>query len=993
MSESHGELSLIVATADTQFGAGVADTVESTADDVSANCVRTTSSDTLAIAERDRVDGVLLDANIEDPVSAVETASAADVPVVLLANSSQEVISRALDAGAIDVMPRTTTPSQYELVVDRIAAHSGSTHSNEQADRTSYSPEYEQIFNKVTDAIAVFDPESAEILDVNDSYHDLLGYDDLETIQELGIDGLSATDEGYTVERARDLIRAVGETGTSTTVEWQAEDSDGGRLWLEVTLSLAEVGGNKRVLSIQRDVTERRELEKTYRDIFENVSDGLVVHDPETGEILEVNDRYCEITGYEREELLEDTIRLILPADEEYSYEDAIERIRRARAEGPQLFEFKGQRKDGEGFVGEIHLRTVDIRGTERVLASVRDITERKRREEEYEQIFNGVNDSIVIQDPETAEPIDANETFLDRLGYEDVDAVREHGFEEFTAADSGYTVERAKELCRRVMETGEPEVVEWKQETKDGDQRWIEGTVDSTVIRGEDRILSIQRDITDRKRRERAIQSLQDATERLQSAQTPADVATIAVEAASEALDFPMARCWLFDTETETLDPVAETDSIEDNNVTWEAPPNSYEYDVFLDDTITEYTPREQGSGNALSTGVLLPLASHGLVAAGTYEDTQPDSTVLDVAKALADHVTTALDRVEREQAVRVSERRFRLIAERIDEVIYLAKPDFSEVLYVNPAYEDIWGHSTDELYDDARAFLDAVDPRDRDGFESQFEEMIADIQAGEGDRSYEFEFRVRHPDEGLRWVTASGYSVELSDGTRRFVGIAEEVTDRKRREQRLEVFNRILRHNLRNQLDVIRSHAEELRYGTASNDADHIISAVDELAAIGAEARRTDQIVSTEEAAEELSLSDIVETRIAELTPARTDVDVTVDASGPATLVTNRDAIRVAVESALENAIEYAESHVSVSIVDERDGYSLFIHDDGPGIPREELVPIEAGTETTLAHGTGLGLWQLRWGVNRCNGELSFDISDGTSVCLFIPDQSEDV
>jgi PAS domain S-box-containing protein len=990
MSESHGELYLIVATADAQFGAGVVDAVETTVDGVRADCVKVASSDTLTIVERDPVDGLLLDATVENPVSAVETATTADVPVVLLANSSQDQITRALDAGAIDVVPRTTTSAQYELVADRIAAHSDSTTPT---DGTTHSQEYEEIFNKVTDAIAVFDPESAEILDVNDSYHELLGYDDLKTIQDLGIDGLSATDEGYTAERARELIREVGDTGTSTTVEWQAEDSDGDRIWLEVTLSLAEVGGNTRVLSIQRDVTERRELEQTYQDIFENVSDGLVVHDPETGEILEVNDRYCEITGYSREELLEDTIRLILPDNEAYSYEDAIHRIRRARAAGPQLFEFKGQRKDGEQFVGEIHLRTVDIRGTERVLASVRDITERKRREQEYEQIFNGVNDSIVIQDPETAEPIDANETFLNRLGYDDIDAVREHGFEEFTATDSGYTKERAQELCQRVMETGEPAVVEWKQVTKDGDERWIEGTVDSAVIRGEDRILSIQRDITGRKRRERAIQALQDATERLQSAQTSAAVGAIAAEAASEALDLPMARCWLFDSETETFDPVAETDAIEEKNITWEISPDSYEYEVFLDDTITEYTPREQNSGTTLSTGVLLPLANHGLVAAGTYEDTQPDSTVLDVAKALADHVTTALERVEREQAVRESERRFRLIAERIDEVIYLAEPDFSEVLYVNPAYEDIWGHSTDELYDDARAFLDAVDPRDRETFEFQFDEMIADIQAGEGDQSYEFEFRVRHPEEGIRWVTASGYSVELSDGTHRFVGIAEEVTDRKRREQRLEVFNRILRHNLRNQLDVIRSHAEELRDATATDDADHIISAVDELAAIGAEARRTDQIVSTSDAAAELSLSDVVKTHIADLALGHTAVDITVDVSGPAVLVTNREAIEVAVESALENAVEYAESQVTVSIVDERDGYTILIQDDGPGIPQEEIVPIKTGTETTLAHGTGLGLWQLRWGVNRCNGELSFDTSDGTTVCLFIPDQSENV
>jgi len=76
----------------------------------------------------------------------------------------------------------------------------------------------------------------------------------------------------------------------------------------------------------------------------------------------------------------------------------------------------------------------------------------------------------------------------------------------------------------------------------------------------------------------------------------------------------------------------------------------------------------------------------------------------------------------------------------------------------------------------------------------------MVADIAGSDGE---------------VKWVSATGYSVELSGGEQRFVGIVEDITDRKRREQRLEVLNRVLRHNLRNQIDVIRSHAEVLGEG----------------------------------------------------------------------------------------------------------------------------------------------------------------------------------
>ncbi|MFB6227217.1 MAG: PAS domain S-box protein, partial [Halobacteriales archaeon] len=851
--------------------------------------------------------------------------------------------------------------------------------------------EYEQIFNSVNDAITVFDPGAEEITEVNDAYREMLGYD-LERIRELGIDGLSASDEGYTGERGWKLIREVAETGDSETVEWRAETREGDRIWLEATLAPAEIGGEQRVLSIQRDITERRELERTYQDIFEGVSDGLLIHDPETGEILEVNERYCEITGYDREELLDGSMELIMPEDPEYTYDDATERIRKAREEGPQLFEFKGERKNGEEFIGDIHLRTIEIRGNERVLASVRDITERKRRQQEYEQIFNGVNDAIVIQDPETAEPVDANQTFLDRLGYDDIAEIREEGMEGLSAAESGYTKERARELCHRVIETGEPEVVEWQQETKDGEGRWIEAKVDSAVIRGEDRILSMQRDITGRKRRERAIESLQEATERLQRAETAEEVASVAVETASDLLDLPMAVCWFHDAESDHLDPVAATDPTHEAGLVSGLSSDRYEYAVFEERTVTEYTPAEHAADNPLEAGVLLPLGEHGLIAAGRRTETErvADESVLDIAGALAEHATTALDRVKRARELRESERRFRLIAERIDEVIYLATPDFSEALYVNPAYESIWGRPVDELYDDARQFLAAVDPRDKEEIEAGVRAMVEEMQHGDPADSYEFEYRIRQPDGEIRWVSARGYAVEMADGERRFVGIVDDITERKHREQRLEVFNRILRHNLRNQLDVIRSHAETLADRTEEDHAERIIVAVDELAAMGARARKTDRIMSMDTEVTDVSLPETLREAVETAAPRET-VDVTTDLPQSAELATNGEALYTGVKSALENAIEHADTKVALKVEERPEGYAVVIDDDGPGIPKEELAPIEAGTETNLRHGRGLGLWQLRWGVDKLNGELSFDTDGGTTIRITVPDCAE--
>ena len=1099
MSDTDGEIELLVAASDPLFGSTVVDAVEQSERRVSAAHVEPATE---TLTEPDGVDGAVVDSRVAEPATVVEQLTGERaLPVVVLAGGSEQTITRALEAGATDVFPRTTTTEQYELVVERIASEAsraegpdreqpyrevfenvsdglvvhepdtgeildinerfceitgysreelvGETvdifsaddgeYSHEQArerirrareegpqlfewreqhrdghtfpvevhlrcveldgeervlasvrditEQKRREREYEQIFNSVQDAIVVFDPETGEFLDVNDSYRELFGYDDLAAIQEQGIEGLSASDEGYTGERGAELIREVSETGEGRTVEWRGEASDGERFWLEATLAPAEIGGEQRVLSIHRDITERRELERTYQNIFEGVSDGLVVHDPETGDILEVNNRYCEITGYDREELLDETMGLVVSDDPEWSFGDAVERIRRAREEGPQLFEFNGERKSGEEFVGEINLRTIELRGEERVLASVRDITERKRREQEYEQIFDGVNDAIAVFDPETGAITEVNEPYYELVGYDDLETIQELGIEGLSASDEGYTSERGAQLVTEASEAGGPETVEWQAQTADGDRIWLEVTLSPAVIRGEQRVLSIQRDITERKRRERAIGALQDATDRLQTAETPEDVATVAVETASAALDLPMAVCWLHDDDR--LQSAAATDAAHEAGLVSGLSAERYEYEVFRDGGVTEYTPREHGPENPLETGVLLPLGEHGLVAAGTRADIEADGTVLDVAKALADHVTTALDRVEREQQVRESERRFRLIADRIDEVIYLAEPDFSQVLYVNPAYREIWGQSLETLYDDATAFLDAVDERDRECFEADFESMLADIEAGDPAESYEFEYRLRRPSGEVRWVHSTGYTVELPGEGRRFVGIVEDVTERKRREQRLEVFNRVLRHNLRNQVDVIRSHAEVLADQTSEDHPERIIAAVDELATIGARARKTDQIMSVEGGPTELDLAETLRETVEKVCPRDDTTTVTTELPEHATLRTNEQAVTTAVESALENALEHAESSIGVSVEESPEGYTVTVNDDGPGIPRDELVPIEAGTETTLRHGRGLGLWQLRWSVDEINGELSFDTTNGTTVRITVPDR----
>lgn len=119
--------------------------------------------------------------------------------------------------------------------------------------------------------------------------------------------------------------------------------------------------------------------------------------------------------------------------------------------------------------------------------------------------------------------------------------------------------------------------------------------------------------------------------------------------------------------------------------------------------------------------------------------------------------------------------EERFRQLAEHIREVFYLVTADYSEMLYINPAYEDTWGRSCQSLYDNPRSFLDAVHPEDVQSLMAS----IARTQAGQDGR--DLEFRIIRPDGDIRWILSHTVAIRNEQGEiYRISGVALDITDR---------------------------------------------------------------------------------------------------------------------------------------------------------------------------------------------------------------------
>jgi PAS domain S-box-containing protein len=203
-----------------------------------------------------------------------------------------------------------------------------------------------------------------------------------------------------------------------------------------------------------------------------------------------------------------------------------------------------------------------------------------------------------------------------------------------------------------------------------------------------------------------------------------------------------------------------------------------------------------------------------------------------------------------------------------------------------------------------------------------------------------------------------------------------------------------RVLRHNIRNSLTVIRGYIQEM--GTDAGDTDYheiVLREVDTLLELSERARDLEQIL-TEDA--QPTLTDVV--------PVIDEITDTVTAEHPAATATVHAPdevvlpIRPSFERAIEELVENAVRHggedptISITVESAEDAVEIRIRDDGSGLPEMEQTAIETGETTPLTHGIGLGLWMVRWIVSRHDGTVESTVTDGgTTITIALPETPE--
>jgi PAS domain S-box-containing protein len=308
--------------------------------------------------------------------------------------------------------------------------------------------------------------------------------------------------------------------------------------------------------------------------------------------------------------------------------------------------------------------------------------------------------------------------------------------------------------------------------------------------------------------------------------------------------------------------------------------------------------------------------------------------------------------------------------------------------VIYANDGFTNLTGYPKPRVLGHNCRFLQGEDTD---------EETVAEIRAAiESDEPIRTEILNYRADGTPFWnqLTIAPVTGTDSDDVEHFVGIQEDITGRKRRDRLIGVLNRVLRHNLRNDMSVIIGYADliaERTDGEIAEMARRIEETGRDLTALSGKAQKFQTVGRDAEPLAPRNPAEDVRAVVADLRAAYPDVEFSVDA-GPCETVMATGRLQLVLRELGENAAKHGNSSpVAYQVEMADDEVVVRVRDSGPGLPEMERHVLEVGKETTLKHGSGLGLWLVNWIVTGLGGDVTATVDGGTTVTIRLPSAVE--
>lgn len=381
---------------------------------------------------------------------------------------------------------------------------------------------YRLVMNNSLDAIMLTIPDGG-IIAANQAACQMFGMTQEEICSEGRAGIVDATDP-----RLAELIKtreAEGKVkGVLTFIR-----KDGSRFEGEMSsVIFRNSKGEPRTSMMIRDISERmkaermiRESEAKYRMIVENQTD-LIVKLSKEGEFLFVSPSFCRMFGKCEDELIG---RKFYEVIEMENYEDTI-RYFQALMYSPHYgtIEERMLTTDGWKWLAWIDTAILDENhNVAEIIRVGRDITRRKQAEKElqetstkFREIFNATSEAIFIYDAATGTMLECNQRALDLYGFDSKEELLNRQLGSMSADIKKYNRESAEAIIERARREG-VQTFEWITTRKDGSDFWNEISLKTAHIAGFDRIITIERDITERKKNQMTIQDQLNELQRWQ--------------------------------------------------------------------------------------------------------------------------------------------------------------------------------------------------------------------------------------------------------------------------------------------------------------------------------------------------------------------------------------------------------------------------------------------------------------------------------------------
>ncbi|WP_255197407.1 PAS domain S-box protein [Halorarius litoreus] len=888
---------------------------------------------------------------VADELAALKSAAEpVFLPVLLLARSERSAAALLSRSGPDIADETVTVPTPPDLLATRLRSLLRTRTLSLRLD--DEREQYQALIESATDAIVVFD-DARVIQYANPAAESMFGYPAAALI-------------GRSVETVLpdacvdDVAAASSDTPGATPL--QGRHADGHEFPVEATVAVVEHDDDLQYTATIRDVTHRKEREQALersRDLLEKTQQLAGVGgweiDPSTGAVTGSDETY-RIHGIPAgtDLTFEDVMAVYHPEDVPLARE-AFEQV---VTEGtPFDVTLRLQPDDGDRWV-RVKGEAVHEDGTRVIRGAVQDITDRVERERELrehrerlELALDASDAGVWEMDVETDEIV-WHETCERLFGLEpgEFDGTVEMS-DSFVHPDDLPTLyEQMEAAIDRLGQFS----LEFRIERADGEQRWLASS--GRVIADDQcrpvQLIGVNVDITDRIEHKL---DLEASERRFRAVFEEANAAMVIANDDGEYVEVNSAATELFGLPEDEL----------------------------VGRTIAEFAPPGYDFGEEWSR------FRQGESVTGEFPLVRPDGTQLSTRFSATPnilpgrHLSVLRDVTELKAREEVLERH-QAIVQAAPDPIYALDADGTFIM-ANSALAAATGRAVDDLV--GTNVEDLFGPDQFAASQTHVEALAAGADPGpllvtldtpDGTRHYEVNV-VLYGDHGTDHPGS--------------VGVARDVTDLHQREQRLSVLDRVLRHNIRNKLNVVVGRAENLGRDDSAT-ANAIIDAAEALLEMSETARHFESTMRPDTTWTETTLATHLPRIVEEATvtyPEAT-VNLAFEPGDDPWCVKTHETLDLALEEVLDNAIVHCDRapEVRVTVASAPEGpVELRIADNGPGLDPVERDALDHGLETPLEHMSGLGLWFVRWAVEASGGTFAIETNEprGTVVVLRLP------